>query len=63
MKCFQNYSKEESQTLSLFEISHKNLTEAVNKLTKIDVFRNEEGKNYGPTIFDEIFTLKRTKLV
>ena len=37
MKCFQDYSKEESQTLSLFEISRKNYTEAVNKLIKIDV--------------------------
>ena len=37
MKCFQNYSKEESQTFSLFEISRKNLIETVNTLTKIDV--------------------------
>ena len=37
VKCFQSYSKEESQTLSLFEISRKSLTGAVNQLTKIDV--------------------------
>ena len=37
LNCFPNYSEKESQTLSLFEISRKNLTEAVNKLTKIDV--------------------------
>ena len=44
VKCFQNNSKEESQTLSLFEMSRKNLTEAVNKLTKIDVVGIKKGK-------------------
>ena len=41
---FQIYSKKDSQTLSLFEISHKNLTEAVNKWTKIDVVGMEKAK-------------------
>ena len=44
MKCLQNYSKEESQMLYLFEISRKNLTEAVNKLTKIDIVGMNEAK-------------------
>ena len=44
VKCFQNYFTEESQTFSFFEISYKNLTEAVNKLTKINVVGMKKAK-------------------
>ena len=44
VKGFRNYFEEELQTFSFIEISPKNLTEAVNKLIKIDIIEMNKAK-------------------